>query len=488
MRDAASPLPWTERAWPSRIAAALVLAAALGAGVGCGASNARLAARILEDHRSATHTHPLPGSRLIRLALSAGGSTGTGVEEIEWGNRNYRESVSSAGFRTVRGIQGDKAYFTDEDGVTRVLSEPQLAELVTHSYFWRRAWLFDDAERARLALGPADPGQVSVQITPHGGNALLLIFARQGLRLVAVRTPGLDLDVSSPTRWTDRSRPRSPVEVDQRYSGLPTGSLEDAAIGGWSGVWPSPVADAPFIPAAEGTAVVTGSVAGRDLRIAIDGESDGPLRVRPAPAAALPLTWKVDVFGRRLARGARLAVGTFTEPSIAVEATDAIPEGADASVGAALFREAIVEYDRDGGRLRLHDPERWVRPEGYYRCVLDDDGDRPVAVLHRAKETLRLVAGASGLPALRVAPEAAVRAGLPESGPADDLRWGPAPLPPLDVLRVALRFEPARGDDGRLSTSVLLRFRAVMDLVHRWAYLRPEGAAVKGDPGEKNRS
>ena len=84
---------------------------------------------------------------MIRLALSAPGTSATGFHEIEWDARSYRETVSSAGFTTIRGLQGGKAYFTDEDGVTRVVSEPVLAELITRSYFWRRAYLFEDLER-----------------------------------------------------------------------------------------------------------------------------------------------------------------------------------------------------------------------------------------------------------------------------------------------------------------------------------------------------
>ena len=192
-------------------------------------------------------------------------------------------------------------------------------------------------------------------------------------------------------------------------------------------------------------------------------------------AQGLPLFWTEDVFGRRLARGARFAIGAWSEPSITVEASDAIPEGADASAGAALFRETTVEYDRVGGRLRVHDPEKWVRPEGYYRAVLDDDEDRPVAIVNHPKEILRLLAGTPTRETIVVSPASAERAGLPEGdrGTADGLRWGPFSLPPLDFARRPDAFDPEAGDDGRLSTSLLLRFNAILDLPHRWAYLKP---------------
>ena len=71
-----------------------------------------------------------------------------------WEPRRFRDTVSSAGMTTVRGIESGRAYFTDGDGVTRVASEPVLRELTTRSYFWRRAWLFEDREKALLRLGP----------------------------------------------------------------------------------------------------------------------------------------------------------------------------------------------------------------------------------------------------------------------------------------------------------------------------------------------
>ena len=160
------------------------------------------------------------------------------------------------------------------------------------------------------------------------------------------------------------------------------------------------------------------------------------------------------------------------------------------AIGGALYREAIVEYDAAGGRLRLHDPARWVRPDGYYRSVLDDDGDRPVAILKRRAETLRVVAGASAVRALTLAVESAERVGFPpESRIADGMRWGPAALPPLDLVPRASGFDPGRGDDGFLSSGFLLRFRAILDMPHRWAYLKPEtGAPPKRGLGAQPRT
>jgi hypothetical protein len=459
----------------SRRAAAVCLAAAsLAATIGC-VSRDRLAVRILEEYRRTSGVRPLPGSQVIRLELSSHGSSAQGTEQIEWDARRYRETLASAGFSTVRGLQGGKAYFTDEDGVTRVVSEPVLAELLTRSYFWRRAYLFDDAERAKISLGPASADEVSVRLLVKGGNPLLLKFARKGLRLLSVRSAGLRLDYESATRWRDSSHRGISVDVEQKGANLPTEGLDDVAAGGWSGTWlPGPSAEAPLLPGPPELAAVRASVAGREWSLAIDGETDGPVRLKRSLAETLPLFWTNDVFGRRLARGARLVIGAWSEPSICVEASDAIPEGADAAAGAALFREATVEYDRAGGRLRVHDPEKWVRPEGYYRAVLDDDGNRPVAILNHHKEILRLLAGAPGREAIAVSPLSAERAGLPDGREATGLRWGPFLLPPLDFSRRANAFDPEAGDDGRLSASFLLRFGAILDMPHRWAYLKPE--------------
>ena len=57
---------------------------------------------------------------------------------------------------------------------------------------------------------------------------------------------------------------------------------------------------------------------------------------------------------------------------------------------------------------------------------------------------------------------------------AEGFRWGPAPLPPIDLERKENLFDPSRGDDGRLSARFLLRFQAIIDMPHRWAYLKPE--------------
>jgi hypothetical protein len=458
--------------------------AAFIASIGCDmGSNGRLAHRILEDYRKATHARPMPVSQVVTLSLSSPDAAASGALRIEWDAHNYRETCSSGGATTIRGTQGEKGYFTDLDGVTRVISDPILAQLVTRSYFWRRAYLFDEAERARMELGPADAERVSIRFTPHGGNPLLLTFVRRGLRLAAASSPGLALEFQSDDRWLDRSFNGTAVRVERRHTGLPSDSLPDATVGGWSAVWPSVSVDAPLVAPGDPAVVVRGTVGGAETAIAVDSSVTCPVRIRPALAERLRLVSQPDVLGRRIVSNVRIGIAGWSEPSVHAEISDDVPAGADAALGGTLFRESIVEYDAPAGRLRLHDPARWVRPEGYYRCVLGDDGDKPVGILKRRSSTLRVTAGATGIRALTLAVESASRAGiLAESRSAEGLHWGPLALPPLDLVPVPSGFDPPAGDDGALSSRFLLRFCAVLDMTHRWAYLKAEtGPPPKGD-------
>src|SRR5262249_46867022 len=152
---------------------------------------------------------PLTAGGMIRLRLfrASGETEGSGSAEILWEPYRYRESTSSAGWTSVRGIEQGKAYFTDPDGVTRVVSDPVLRELTTRSYFWRRAGLFHGREGARVRLGAATGEEVSVSLQPSGGNPLLLTFSARDGRLRSVRSPRFDLEFSSATRFEDRSDP-----------------------------------------------------------------------------------------------------------------------------------------------------------------------------------------------------------------------------------------------------------------------------------------
>ena len=453
---------------------ALLFALAALAAAACGErSDLRIARRILENHRRHTRLKPLPGAQVVRLALSAAaGREGAGTGRIQWDGANYRETVSSAGWTTARGIQAGKAYFTDEDGVTRVASEPVLAELLTRSYFWRRAYLFDDLEQARLALGPADEKTVSVELTPRGGNALRLTFAGGG-DLISANSPRFHLDFRDRSRFTDRSRPAVPVEAEVRSITLPEDSMADTQAGGWSARWTATPAEAPLARIGRGVAV-DGKIGGVPVRIALDAAADGPLRVRPRLAGRLGLSERGDVLGRRVSRGGPLSVATLSYPGLFLEISDEVPEGADAEAGGLFLRETIVELDSAAGSIRFHDPARWAAPPGYFRGLLDDDGDRAVAILRRGSGTLRLRAGTGSVSGIELAPESARRAGL--SAPASvatDLKWGTAAVPSSAVTIRETGFDQDWGDDGSLGFEPLLRFHVFLDMPRRWAYLRP---------------
>lgn len=458
-----------------------------GLGVSCGfASDVRVAHRILESYRRNARVKPLPPSQVIRLRLSAPGGreAATGTAEIQWDPRRYREGLSSADLTVVRGIQGGKAYLKDEDGVTRVVSEPVLAELLTRSYFWRRAYLFEDLEKARIEPGPSDESSVSVRITPRGGNALSLTFSRACDRLLSAHAPRFDLAFQDPTHFRDASRPEAPVEAEIRWTGLPTGELQDTAAGGGSARWNSEFAEAAF-ERVGGEVVVTGRICGRDARIAIDASADGPLRIGSAFSERIPASFQPDVLGRAVARGGTLQIGALSYPSVSLQRSDQMPLGADARAGALFFRETVVEFDPGQRRVRFHDPARWVSLAGFFRVVLDDDGNRPVAILRKGGERMRLLAGTACESALLLAPQTVRRIGLsPAASVAEGLLWGPAHLAPLTIRVAAKGSDPAWGDEGSLGFETLLQFHAFVDMPHRWVYLRPlERPAASSGPG-----
>ncbi len=464
--------------------AALLLLAGLGAGCGF-ASDVRVAHRILDSYRRNARVKPLPPSQVIRLRLSApaGKEAATGIGEVQWDPRRYRESLSSTDLTVARGIQGGKAYLKDEDGVTRVASEPVLAELLTRSYFWRRAYLFEDLEKARIEPGPTDESSVSVRITPRGGNALILTFSRACDRLLSAQSPRFDLAFEDPTHFRDASRPEAPVEAEIRWTGLPTGELQDTAAGGGSARWSHKFAEATLERVGP-EVLVAGQICGREARIAIDAAADGPVRIGAALSQRIPVSFQPDVFGRAVARGGTLQVGALSYPSVSLQKSDRVPQGADAQAGALFFRETVVEFDPGQRRVRFHDPARWVSPAGFFRIVLDDDGNRPVAVLRKGGELLRLLAGTACESALLLAPETARRIGLsPAASVAEGLLWGAVHLEPLPVRIAAQGLDPAWGDEGSLGFETLLQFHAFLDMPHRWIYLRPLERPVPPGPG-----
>jgi hypothetical protein len=454
-----------------RLSLVLLAASSLVAGAGCGERNqVRLARRILQDHRTRARVKPLPAAQVLRLQLHSPSGRGTGTQTIEWDGINYRETVSSACWKTVRGIQAGREYFSDEDGVTRVAADPLLHELVTRFYFWRRAYLFDDQQGARVDLGPADGASVSVKVTPRGGDPLLLTFDRRDLRLLSARARHFDLVFSSPTRLRDSSRRESPVDVEMVWTGLPTGMLADTASGGWTGRWsgsPQSVALSRL-----GRALtLPAHVSGEAVTLALDAAVDGPLRLRNSLADRLKLAFTPDVFDRAVASGASFQIGDVSFPSLVVEKTDSLPDGIDAAAGGTVLRETVVEIDPESASLRLHDPAKWVIPQGFFRGLVDDDGNRAAAILQRKGLRLRLLGPTARAGALVLTPEAARRFGVTgQSSTISGLFWG-APLADLSVS-IGSDSDADFGEDGRLGWDVALAFHVFFDLPHRWAYLK----------------
>jgi hypothetical protein len=455
-------------------AGAVLIAGLLGTAV-CGeSSESRIAARILDHHRRATGAKPLPVSQTVLLRLSSPDGSASGKGEVAWEGPTYRETVSSAGATVARGIQGGKAYFTDEDGVTRVASDPVLRELETRAYFWKRAYLFGDWGRARIGLGASDDASVSVRLRPPRGNSLLLVFSRGDGRLLSVRSPRFHLDFETATRFRDLSDPRGPAQGEVAWIGLPVGALPDVRTGGGKSRFEPAPAEVPVDPDRPAF-LFPAEVSGRPIRLRLDAAVDGPLRISPEIAARLGLPFRKDIFGRYLAGGAALSIGTLAYPSIFVERAPGLPEeGSDAVAGGVLFRETVVEFDLEARRLRFHDPATWVAPERFTRVVIDDDGNRPMAILRRKGEELRLLCGSvTGSPALSIAEETARRLGLPpDATTVDGLRWGPVALPRLPLRLDAGAVNPDWGEDGQLGFELLRRFHFFLDMSHRWIYLR----------------
>ncbi len=434
-----------------------------------------MAARILDRYRKVSGAKPLPAGGMIRIRLArpAGQNGEPGREEVLWEPRRYRDTVSSAGLTTVRGIESERAYFIDGDGVTRVASEPVLRELMTRSYFWRRAWLFRDREKALLRLGPTEGDAVSVQLDVLGGNPLTLAFSAKDGRLLSVRAPRFHLEFRAPARYRDLSDGRRPVEAEIAWTGLPTGRMPSPEVGGGRALFAQASTQLPYARA-RGALVVDARVSGTPIRLAIDGAADGPIVLSPALAARLPLTFVTDVFGRPLSPGASLDVGAASWPSLFAQVSDAVPAGADAVAGACLFREAVVELEPVNRRLGIHDPSKWVVPENFVRIVTDDDDDRPVAILRRGSQELRLTAASdTGDAAVELAAASARRAGLEGAPEADGLKWGPLRLPALSLKIAPVGFASDWGEDGRLGFPIFERCHAFIDMPQRWTYVKP---------------
>lgn len=457
-------------------AATIVLALPiLLATASCADPTAEIARRILDQHRTSSRVKPLPAAQVVRLRLDSPDGLASGEAEIAWKGTDFRESVSSAGLTRIRGIQGEKSYYTDEDGVTRVGSEPILRELVTRFYFWKRGYLFEDLQNARARPGPADDATVSVELLPRGGNLLLLRFARSDYRLLAVRSPRFRLDFESRDSFRDSSRPGETVAANVLSLTLPTGRLPDAEVGPWSSRFARPTAEA-LLGGAPEDVVLPASIGGTPVKLRLDAGRSGPVLLSPDTASKTGATFQRDVFGHDLAGRVPLVIDALSYPGVSVERSASPIPGADAVAGGTLFRETIVELDPASARVRFHDPAVWPIPEGYARALIDDDGNVPRAILGRNSEKIRVVAGAAPGSGLLLAPASAKRLGLePTATSVAGLGWGPLSLAPVPLGQASGERSVDWGDDGDLGVGILLRYHVFLDMHHRWIYLKPRG-------------
>jgi hypothetical protein len=478
--------PFLRRAFRGLTGIGITLAACVGGAVACARSEeTRIAERILERYRTASSAKPLAAAQQVRLRLtSPGGAHGTA--EILWQDSSFRERQESAGIASVKGLQGGKAFYTDEDGVTRVASEPVVRELVTRFYFWRKAFLFRDREKEAFGLGPADDATASVRFRLHLGNTLDLVFSRRDGQLVAVHSPRFQLEFSSPSRFRDVSDRGEPVETEILWTGLPTGPLIDVAAGGGQARFPGRSIELPY-EFSGGGPVLAGTIAGAPARIRVNGSAGGLVRVCARLAERTGLRFVPDAFGREVAGPAELALGGLVFPSVHLEKADDLQD-ADAEAGGPIFRETVLECDPAARRLRFHDPAIWAPPEGYRRFIIDDDGNLPVAPLRRGAREFRVVLGTAGPErGIVLAPEAASRLGFSRGETAaTDLGWANHTFPAVPVTIGKAPRAPDWGDDGTLAWEPLLGYRTFIDMPRRWIYLGPAtespGSAVSSTP------
>ena len=443
----------------------------------------RVAERILERYRASAEVKPLAAAQLVKLRLTGpGGARGTA--EIAWQGSDYRERLESAGVVTVRGLQGGKAFYTDEDGLSRVVSDPVVRELNTRFYFWRRAFLFRDHEKEVPALGPADEATASVRFGLRWGNRLELVFSRKDGSLVGVRSPRFRFEYDSPMRFKDLSDPDAPVETEIAWIGLPTGPLEGVSASGGRARFRGPFAELP-LEVSGGGPVVPATIGGVPARVRLDAAASGPVRVSAQLARKIGLPFSPDAFGREVAGPVELAFDGLVLLSVHLEKPRGDLAGADAAAGGPIFRETVVECDPAAKRLRLHDPAVWAQPEGYQRFIIDDDGNRPVAPLRRGAKEFRVVLGvANAGEGIRLAPEAARRLGFDRDEPAArDLGWANQRFPAVPVVIGTAPRAPDWGDDGDLAWQPLLGYRTFIDMPRRWIYLGAATSSLPPTPG-----
>jgi hypothetical protein len=155
-------------------------------------------------------------------------------------------------------------------------------------------------------------------------------------------------------------------------------------------------------------------------------------------------------------------------PEIPVRCPTVFPE--DATRG----REAAPAKRSSSWKRRRPDPARRPpeSPPGFFKGLLDDDGNRATAIL--TFDGAAAAPRASRVPDLLPA-KRACRVGLPEAGEAG---LG------CSVSFPASAFDTEWGEDGALGQDVILRFHTFLDLPRRWAYLRPLDAGKVLSPSK----
>src|SRR5262249_43497094 len=146
-----------------------------------------------------------------------------------------------------------------------------------------------------------------------------------------------------PTRFQDLSDPEAPVDTEIAWVGLPTGPFESAVSGGGRARFPGAHVEAP-LSISGGALTVPARIGGVPVRLLLDGDAGGPVRVSEDVGRRVGLPFQRDVFGRDVSGPSELVLGGLTLPVHLEKARRGLG-GADAVAGGPIFREAVVELD-----------------------------------------------------------------------------------------------------------------------------------------------
>ena len=300
------------------------------------------------------------------------------------------------------------------------------------------------------ALGSANDEEVSIRLQPYGGNPLLLTFSRRDGRLALGPLPAVrprllvrhevSRRIRSPPSVRRRDRlDRAPHRLDARMPTVGGGRARFSEVSSRD-----PVRSGVRARRRSRADRRRAGAPGRRRRGGRAGRGS-----RPVACAAAASRSRRDVFGRRVAEAPRSRSGASTYPSLFVEAARAISRRASTRRrAAASFGRPSWSSTRARASSASTTPSAGSFRTATLRVVIDDDGDRPVAVLDRGSHEAARHRGKRHRSAasLELAPPRAPGGRVCERGrrPADML-WGPPRSPSCGCASADRRVLPGLG-------------------------------------------